>query len=215
MSTRPFDPGPGRGRSLAEPGRFVDDDGSPDLSIRQAVDSHSLLAAVKGGRVLVAVTAVATDVDEHGADKTSDMAVVSMVTADGRKGLLAFTGTDALAAWDPSARPVPVSGFDAALAALDDGCQALVVDVCGPRTQVLVESDLLAMVERDPIEHACALLQEHLHADGEEHEVEVVASDTTIQVRCPADLAEQIAQELQRAPRILALVPGGIQIHPI
>lgn len=87
-------------------------------------------------RVLVAVMAVADVVDDEG-DKESHMAVVSMVNAEGERGLLAFTGMDALQRWQADARPVPVSGAQAAQAALDDGATALVIDVQGPVRMVL------------------------------------------------------------------------------
>lgn len=73
------------------------------------------------------------------------MAVVSMVNAAGEKGLLAFTGLDALAAWDPQARPVPVPGMTAAQAALEDDATAVVIDVCGPVRRVIQGADLAAL----------------------------------------------------------------------
>jgi hypothetical protein len=87
--------------------------------------------------------AVADEIDAAtGGDKDSHMAVVSMVNAAGERGLLAFTGVDAMQAWDPAARPVPVSGMAAAQAALDDGNAALVLDVCGPHRRVVAGAEL-------------------------------------------------------------------------
>ena len=77
------------------------------------------------------------------------MAVVSMVNAAGERGLLAFTGLDSLAAWDPAARPVPVAGPQAAQAALEDGATALVIDVGGPVRLALVGADLQALAGAD------------------------------------------------------------------
>ena len=64
------------------------------------------------------------------------------------KGLLAFTGLDSLHAWDPAARPVPVSGSMAASAALDDDATALVIDVCGPVRHVVQGADLAGLASR-------------------------------------------------------------------
>jgi hypothetical protein len=75
-------------------------------------------------------------------DKTSDMATVLMRGRDGRTALLAFTGSDALRRWDPQARPVPVPARRAAEAAVQDGAQALVVDVAGPVMFVVETEDL-------------------------------------------------------------------------
>lgn len=60
------------------------------------------------------------------------MASVSTIGRDGRRGLLAFTSLDSLRAWNPDARPVPVSTRSAAESALADGADALVVDLAGP-----------------------------------------------------------------------------------
>lgn len=141
----------GRGRSLAGPA-FPDDDGSADPALRELMAGgcgaeESMLVALCASRLLVAVMAVADEVGDDGSDKSSHMAVVSMVNAAGEKGLLAFTGLDSMAAWNPDARPVPVPARAAVEAALADGAQALVVDVAGPARVVLpaeVLSGLLA-----------------------------------------------------------------------
>lgn len=96
-----------------------------------------MLQALSEARLLVAVMAVADEVSDDGSDKSSHMAVVSMVNAAGEKGLLAFTGLDSMSAWNPEARPVPVPARAAAEAALADGAQALVIDVAGPARVVL------------------------------------------------------------------------------
>ena len=140
----------GRGRSLAGPA-FPDDDGSADPELRAhiAAGSPELPARLARARLLVAVVAVLDALDEDGGDKESHMAVVSMVNAAGERGLLAFTGLDALAAWDPAARPVPVTGPLAARAALDDGADALVLDVRGPVRLALTGAELRALADAD------------------------------------------------------------------
>ena len=104
------------------------------------------LAVLQDSRLLVPVVAVLgeVEVDEAGLahDKSSDMAAVLLEGADGRLALLAFSGTRALAGWDPEARPVPVAARLAAQAALQDGAAALVVDVAGPVTLVVEGEDL-------------------------------------------------------------------------
>ncbi len=140
---------PGAGRSLAGPA-FPDDDGSADPALR-ALLSHpeaDVVDGLRNGRLLVAIVAVADEVDDAGGDKSSHMAVVSMISAAGEKGLLAFTGIDSMARWDPAARPVPVTGAAAAQAALDDGAHALVIDVLGPARAVISGPDLLALASR-------------------------------------------------------------------
>ena len=65
-----------------------------------------------------------------------------MTGADGRRALLAFTGSDSLATWDAGARPVPVPTRLAAQSAVQDGAAALVVDIAGPATVVVEGDDL-------------------------------------------------------------------------
>ena len=140
----------GAGRTLAGPA-FPEDDGSADPRLRAhiAAGSSDLLAHLARARLLVAVVAVLDELDEAGADKESHMAVVSMVNAAGERGLLAFTGIDALTAWDPAARPVPVTGPVAARAALDDGATALVIDVGGPVRLAISGAGLQALADSD------------------------------------------------------------------
>jgi len=70
------------------------------------------------------------------------MALVSLINEHGERGLLAFTGIDALQAWNPDARPVPAQAVEIARAALEDGAAALVVDVAGPH-QVVIPREVL------------------------------------------------------------------------
>ena len=141
------------------------------------------------------------------------MSVVSMVAADGRRGLLAFTGLDAMHRWNPHARPVPVSGPEVAQAALDDGCEAVVIDVAGPSSAVVAEPDLVELANRDPLDHAAALLTEAwASASGEVSmpDVSVDASSGTVRVTLPAQRADEYARSIPA--RVLALVPAGIEI---
>ena len=68
-----------------------------------------MLAVLAGSRLLVPVVALLGEVEYDDAglahDKSSDMATVLLTAPDGRRALLAFSGTDAMRAWDPEARP--------------------------------------------------------------------------------------------------------------
>lgn len=140
--------GRGKGRTLARPA-FAADDGSADPVLRRLIASGGELPieAIRDQRLLVAVLAIADAVDESGADKAGHMAVVSMISATGEKGLLAFTGIDSMILWDPKARPVPVQASDAAAAAIADGAHALVIDVLGPKRAVVRGPDLISLAE--------------------------------------------------------------------
>ncbi|HCL70788.1 MAG TPA: hypothetical protein DIC65_07095 [Actinobacteria bacterium] len=208
---------PGHSRRLVSPGRFTADDGSTDLDICAAlsapVDPERLKDAVRAGRLIVAIVASPADTGESGESGGSQMSVVSMVAADGRRGLLAFTGLDAMHRWNPHARPVPVSGPEVAQAALDDGCEAVVIDVAGPSSAVVAEPDLVELANRDPLDHAAALLTEAwASASGEVSmpDVSVDASSGTVRVTLPAQRADEYARSIPA--RVLALVPAGIEI---
>ncbi len=108
----------GRGRSLAGPA-LPADDGSADPVLRELLgggcgSEEQMLQALASSRLLVAVMAVADEIADDGSDKSSHMAVVSMVNGSGEKGLLAFTGLDSMTAWTPDARPGPVPARAAA-----------------------------------------------------------------------------------------------------
>jgi hypothetical protein len=154
------DPRPDRGpdgappaRSIPDPG-FADDTGAVDPRVRQALTDHqvgkvssgSVLALLQDTRLLVPVVAVLgeVEVDEQGLahDKSSDMAAVLVRAADGSTGLLAFTSVETMARWDPGARPVPVTAGTAATAAVQDGAEALLVDLAGPASYVVDGEDL-------------------------------------------------------------------------
>ncbi|TEX52180.1 MAG: hypothetical protein B7C55_01745 [Actinomycetales bacterium mxb001] len=126
----------GDGRRIDAPSAFAGDDGRADPALRQALesgDAEGTLARLRqGARLLVPVVAVLEEIDEDGADKSSHMASVSLVQADGRRGLLAFTSVDTLKAWDPLARPVPATAPDVAAAALEEGADGVLVDIAGP-----------------------------------------------------------------------------------
>lgn len=134
---------------------FAGDDGGahPELArilrawVDHAVSADELVAAVRTHRLLVPVVAVLdaaepSDLDGIAVEKDSHMALPLMVRPDGRRGLLAFTCTDAVMRWDPAARPIPVWGADAAAAALQENADALVIDVAGP-VRVVLEDSLL------------------------------------------------------------------------
>lgn len=134
---------------------FPGDDGAASAEVSAALadfaadsDYEKALRSLFSARMLVPVVAVLGEVeyDEQGLahDKSSDMATVLLTGADGRKALLAFTGTEALQRWRPDARPVPVWMRDAARSAIQEGADALVIDVAGP-VPFAIEGNILRL----------------------------------------------------------------------
>jgi hypothetical protein len=112
-----------------------------------------LVAALRAGDVPAVRTALLTvrlitpllaSGDESSA---AEMTVPLLVGADGRLAMPVFSSVDSLRAWRPQARPVPVPGPEAVVAAVDGGSSGLVLDVAGPVTHVVETADLQLLAE--------------------------------------------------------------------
>ncbi|ARX82248.1 MULTISPECIES: SseB family protein [Streptomyces] len=137
---------------------FSDDDGSADPALRAALGAWAedrtahgpVLEALAEARLLVPVVAVLGEVeeDENGLrrEKTSDMAVPTL-KAGHRTALPAFTSTEALALWDPEARPVAVPLHQALQAAAHEKADTIVLDLAGPVPYELNRPALIALAE--------------------------------------------------------------------
>lgn len=141
---------PWAGRTLVD-SPFAGDDGAlaPALAAvldaarasGEPVDVEALVLALPGVRLFVPVTAVSAGTDEAtGGDLGADMAIPTLRSPDGRDALPVFTSVAALTAWSAKARPVPVEARRAAVSAVQEGQQLLVLDpgVSGPAGSVVV-----------------------------------------------------------------------------
>jgi hypothetical protein len=145
--------------------RFRDDDGSADPAAAAALSAfaagagseHAALLALAAARLLVPVLAEAAPAaagprpgPAGGGEKSSDLALPTLVGQDGRRALPAFTSLETLARWQPSARPMPA---DAALvwraAAEDSG--AVIIDVAGPVPLAVEGARLAALAAGAPV----------------------------------------------------------------
>lgn len=143
---------------------FPADDGSAPAAVTAALAAHragqdpyrqQLVSALATARVLVPIMAVATETGTtaHGltGDNGADMAMVSITAPDGTTVLPLFTSVTALAAWRTDARPVPVIAPQAAQAAVQEGCTALLLDPATPTegggTVLLPRSVLWALAQ--------------------------------------------------------------------
>jgi hypothetical protein len=134
---------------------FEHDDGTADAGYLAAVtalrsgegDEAAVVASLATARVFVPIVARLAEESEHehgphgGAhaedgvgghklhgDKQADMALVTLKAPDGRTALPVFTSAAALEAWHPEARPVAVYAARAALSAVAEGAELLVLD---------------------------------------------------------------------------------------
>lgn len=126
-----------------------DDDGSAPERVIEAIRRlragelgiAEVVAALHTERLLVPLIAEAGDegIGPYGrkVDKTQELSIVTVAGPDGRAVLPAFTSVDAMRAWNPEARPIPIQASRIALAAAAEGTPLIVVDP-GSATQTVV-----------------------------------------------------------------------------
>lgn len=159
---------PWQGRTLPS-GGFHGDAGAADPALQRALtdraagraDEAAVVAALASARLLVPVVAVLGEGAEvtHGlADKQADMALVTLTSPQGHRALPVFSSLEAMASWDATARPVPVDSRRAAVSAVAEGCDVLVLDLAGPVSFVVGRPAMWALgqgrswmpADRDP-----------------------------------------------------------------
>ena len=243
------------GRNLLSTG-FDGDDGTADPALievlaaarRDEAGVYPAYAALAGTRVLVPVVAVlgeseaaetlGPDGQPLRRDKDSDMAVVTLVAADGIKALPVFTSVQSLAGWAtqagyPEARPIPVSVETAAAAALQEDAAVLLLDLGGPGQFEISGSALRAFAEgRKPLPPAVdpevmSAIKRVLSGVPEIAQVldsarlGQAAEDVTLLAlgfvpgTDPSALAEplqQVAQAISADPLLRDRLSGGLQI---
>lgn len=140
--------------------RFQGDTGEADSRLRELLGDPERYAAQReivdrlaDGRLLIPIVANLDEKDADGADKHSHMATVTITDDQGHKALLCFSGVDAVAGWRADARPIPVAGVEAAQAALQEDCAALLIDIAGPTRYALAGTGLWALAAGGPWRH--------------------------------------------------------------
>ncbi len=156
---------PWAGRDLADGEKYHNfdaDDGAADARYEAAVarllagdgSEAEVVASLAQVRVFIPIVAQLAEqtVGENGlvSDKESDMALVTVQAPDGRRALPAFTSALALAAWHPGARPVAVYAARAALSAVAEEAQLLVLDPGSERPFVIRRPAVWALAQQRP-----------------------------------------------------------------
>ncbi|MTE23168.1 SseB family protein [Microbacterium sp. ZXX196] len=152
---------PWEGRAFS-PNPAAGDDGSADPTLHAALTGfrdgtareEDVVDALRAARVLVPLVA---EKGEEGVapsglavDKTQELSIVTVRAPDGRAVLPAFTSVDTLRAWNPEARPIPVAGTRAALAAAGDDTDLLVLDPTTPTEFVVRRPAIWAIAQEQP-----------------------------------------------------------------
>jgi hypothetical protein len=132
-----------------------------------AAAEHAVLAAVAGSRLLVPVVAVLVEANDDGtvrpalasggsapfgsrSEKETEMALPTLIGNDGRKAVIAFTGTETVKRWRPDARPVPVPAARLWPAVAAERADAVVIDVAGPVPLIVEGARLRALADGAP-----------------------------------------------------------------
>lgn len=156
---------PWEGRTF-QPNPAAGDDGSADPALLAALtafragegDQAAVVDALRRARVLVPLVAKKGDegVGPHGhrVDKTQELSIVTVAAPDGRKVLPVFSSVDSMRAWDPLARPIPVAGTRAALAAAGEDTDLVVVDPTSETEFVVRRPAVWAIAQSQPWEPA-------------------------------------------------------------
>lgn len=152
------------GRELPPSSPFAGDDGTAHPAVADALTALAagtgtvagLVDALAGTRVLVPVLAelevedvVVHDGHAHTVDKEASAGIVALQTPDGRTALPVFTSVATMAAWRVDARPVPSDVARAALSAVTEGWEVLVVDPGGPTTVLVPRPAVWALAQQE------------------------------------------------------------------
>ena len=92
---------------------------------------------------------VVHDGHEHTVDKEASAGIVALQAPDGRTALPVFTSVATMAAWRADARPVPSDVARAALSAVTEGWEVLVVDPGGPTTVLVPRPAVWALAQQE------------------------------------------------------------------
>lgn len=149
---------PWQGRHF-EPNPHASDDGSADPALIQAikdfqantVDADAVVDAFRRARLLVPLLADlgSEGVGAHGqtVDKSADLSIVTVLDPDGRMALPVFSSVEAMARWNPAARPVPADAIRVCLAAAqEDDANARVILDPGSDTEFALRRPAIAAV---------------------------------------------------------------------
>lgn len=134
------------------------DTGAADPAVTAALAAYAagqaaertVLAAIAASRLLVPVVAILAEAGDDGTEKETEMALPTLIGNDGRKAVIAFTGSDTIKRWRADARPVPVPAPRLWPAVAAERADAVVIDVAGPVPLVVEGARLRALADGAP-----------------------------------------------------------------
>ena len=123
---------------------FAGDPGLADPTLEAALAAaaegtgsvRDVVRALSAARVMVALAAAVGEghpIPDHvRGDMGAEAVLVSVIGPDGRRALPVFSSVATMGIWDPAARQVPVESARAALSAIAEDCDLMVLDPAGP-----------------------------------------------------------------------------------
>jgi hypothetical protein len=112
--------------------------------------------ALAGVRVLVPVVARAEGPARGGSgehaqagDSHGSAGIVAIRTPDGRTALPVFSSVATMSAWRGDARPVPAEASRAALSAVEEGWEVMVLDPAGPAPVLIPRPAVWALAQQE------------------------------------------------------------------
>jgi hypothetical protein len=152
---------PWEGRSFQH-GAPSNDDGAAPAKLLEALKRFrsrelgeaEVVAEVRVSRLLIPLVAHAGEVGVapggHTVDKTQELSIITVAGPDGRSVMPAFTSVDAMAHWNPKARPIPVDAARIALAAASEGTDLVVLDATSDTEFAIRRPALWAIAQDKP-----------------------------------------------------------------
>jgi hypothetical protein len=230
------------GVAVPEP-EFAGDDGTvqgPLAAVLAAYDDgrasvRDVAQVLATARLMTPVVAVLDEAGESpdglSQEKSSHMASVSLVAADGRRGLLAFSSVQSMNAWDPAARGIPALGSTVAAGAVEEHADALLLDIAGP-VRVAVEGAVLRALAvggplplpyADPSVHSAVVealaeieglagLVLEAPAPDDDPAPDLVVVVAPVPGTDASDLARAVAERLVAHPAVAAACPRGVAV---
>lgn len=140
---------PWEGRTFSD-NPWQDDDGKAPKALAEALANFragegspiEVVDALRDTRLLIPLVA---ELGEEGTndrgikvDKSAELSIVTVKAPDGRGVVPVFSSVDAMKRWDENARPIPVDSRRAALAAVEERNDLLILDPGSPATEFVV-----------------------------------------------------------------------------
>jgi hypothetical protein len=181
-----------------------------------AATEHAVLTAVAASRLLVPIVAVLAEAGADGTEKETEMALPTLIGNDGRKAVIAFTGTETVRRWRADARPVPVPAPRLWPAVAAERADAVVIDVAGPVPLVVEGARLRALASGapPPLPHEDPDIRAQVAAAADDFTIEPGNEDAELTITLKAaDLATARAAAEAIAARLAPRLRRGIAIR--